>query len=44
MKTIIIGGGLAGLASAYKLVNSSDNNEVLILEKNSELGGMAASY
>ena len=41
MKIVIIGGGLAGLASAYKLCGS---NEVIILEKDSDLGGMAASY
>ncbi|MBN1134396.1 MAG: NAD(P)/FAD-dependent oxidoreductase [Methanosarcinaceae archaeon] len=41
MKIVILGGGLAGLAAAYKLCRS---NEVIILEKDSVLGGMAASY
>lgn len=41
MKIVILGGGLAGLAAAYKLCSS---NEVIILEKDSVLGGMAASY
>ncbi|HEY9247183.1 MAG TPA: NAD(P)/FAD-dependent oxidoreductase [Candidatus Methanoperedens sp.] len=41
MKTIIIGGGLAGLAAAYKLVGK---DEVLIIEKEPEFGGMASSY
>lgn len=39
MRTIIIGGGLAGLAAAYRL-----GGNTLLLEKDSELGGMAASY
>ncbi|MCZ7355630.1 MAG: NAD(P)/FAD-dependent oxidoreductase [Candidatus Methanoperedens sp.] len=41
MKTIIIGGGLAGLAAAYKL---SGKEEVVVVEKEPELGGMASSY
>jgi len=41
MKIVIIGGGLAGLAAAYKLCGS---HEVVIVEKDSEIGGMAASY
>ena len=41
MKIVIIGGGLAGLAAAYKL---SDSNEIIIVEKESDLGGMATSY
>jgi len=43
MKTIIIGGGLSGLASAYRLLKE-DTSDVTILEKGSEVGGMAASY
>ena len=35
---IIIGGGITGLAAAYKLGN------VLVLEKEKELGGLLASY
>ena len=41
MKIIIIGSGLAGLSAGYKLCKS---NEVLIFEKDTEIGGMAASY
>ncbi len=41
MKTIIIGGGLAGLAAAYRLTGIS---EVLVIEKDAEHGGMASSY
>ncbi|MEA1966441.1 MAG: FAD-dependent oxidoreductase, partial [Euryarchaeota archaeon] len=43
MKTIIIGGGLSGLASAYRMLKE-DTSDVVILEKGSEVGGMAASY
>ncbi|KAF5418070.1 MAG: hypothetical protein C5S49_02115 [Candidatus Methanogaster sp.] len=43
MKTIIIGGGLSGLASAYRMLKE-DISEVTILERSSEVGGMAASY
>ncbi len=41
MKTIIIGGGLAGLAAAYRLAGK---DEIIIIEKENELGGMASSY
>ncbi len=41
MKTAIIGGGLAGLAAAYKLAG---RDEILLIEKELELGGMASSY
>ena len=41
MKTVIIGGGLAGLAAAYRLAGK---DEVVIIEKEPELGGMASSY
>lgn len=41
MKTIIIGGGLAGLAAAYRLAGK---DEVLVIEKEPVLGGMASSY
>ena len=40
-KIIIIGGGLAGLAAAYRL---SDKHDVTVVEKDDELGGMAQSY
>ncbi len=41
MKTVIIGGGLAGMAAAYKLAG---RDEVILIEKEPELGGMASSY
>ena len=41
MKTVIVGGGLAGLAAAYRLAGK---DEVVIIEKEPELGGMASSY
>ncbi len=41
MTTVIIGGGLAGLAAAYKLAG---RDEVIIIEKEPELGGVASSY
>ena len=40
MKTIIIGAGLAGLAAAHRL----KDDEIIIIEKEPELGGMASSY
>jgi protoporphyrinogen oxidase len=41
MQIVIIGSGLAGLSAGYKLYKS---NEVVIFEKDAEIGGMAASY
>jgi protoporphyrinogen oxidase len=41
MTTIIIGGGLAGLAAAYRLAGK---DEITLIEKEPELGGMASSY
>jgi protoporphyrinogen oxidase len=41
MTTVIIGGGLAGLAAAYKL---EGKDKLIIIEKEPELGGMASSY
>ena len=41
MTTVIIGGGLAGLAAAYKLAGK---DEVVLIEKEPGLGGMASSY
>jgi len=36
---IIIGGGIAGLYSAYKLLNENNTLKILILEKENRLGG-----
>ena len=41
MKIIIIGSGVAGLTAGYRLCKS---NEIIIFEKDAEIGGMAASY
>lgn len=41
MKVVILGGGLAGLAAAYNLGSEFD---VVILEKNDHLGGLASSF
>jgi protoporphyrinogen oxidase len=41
MRIIIIGSGLAGLSAGYKLCKS---NEVIIFEKDEDIGGMSASY
>lgn len=41
MTTVIIGGGLAGLAAAYKI---SGRDKIVLIEKEPELGGMASSY
>jgi protoporphyrinogen oxidase len=41
MTTVIIGGGLAGLAAAYRLAGG---DEIILIEKEPELGGMASSY
>jgi protoporphyrinogen oxidase len=41
MTTIIIGGGLAGLAAAYKLTGK---DKIIIIEKEPDPGGMASSY
>ncbi len=41
MTTVIIGGGLAGLAAAYRLAGG---DEIILIEKEHELGGMASSY
>ena len=41
MTTVIIGGGLAGLAAAYRLAGK---DEIILIEKEPVLGGMASSY
>ena len=40
-KIVIIGGGLAGLAAAYRL---SDEHHVTVVEKDDVIGGMVQSY
>ncbi len=40
-KVVILGGGLAGLSAAIKL---KDNYEVILIEKEKELGGLASSF
>ena len=42
MNIAILGGGFSGIAAAYKL--SKENKEVIILEKEKNLGGIASSY
>jgi len=42
MDAVIIGGGLAGLSSAYLL--SKNGYKVMVLEKENYLGGLAGSY
>jgi len=43
MQIAIIGGGLSGLAAAYKL-SKNPKNKIFLFEKNKELGGMLKSY
>jgi protoporphyrinogen oxidase len=43
MKIAIIGGGLTGLTTAYELLKYK-NNDVVIYEKEKELGGLAQSF
>ncbi len=42
MKTAILGGGISGLTTAYYLKNK--NNQVVIFEKENQLGGLASSF
>ena len=42
MKVAVIGGGVAGLTAAYEL--SKAGQEVILLEKEKELGGLASSF
>jgi hypothetical protein len=41
---IIIGGGIAGLYSAYKVKKTDPTKKILILEANDHLGGRAGNY
>ena len=41
MKVVIIGGGPAGLTAAYKLLKTNKKNEVIVLEAEDTLGGIA---
>jgi protoporphyrinogen oxidase len=41
MRIGIIGGGLAGLVTAYSL---AETHEVVVFEQGSELGGLLSSY
>ena len=41
---IIIGGGIAGLYTAYKLIKKNPNQKILILERNRKIGGRIDTY
>jgi len=41
---IILGGGISGLYSAYKLLEKNENLKILILEKNNYLGGRIKTF
>lgn len=43
-KTIILGGGITGLSSAYFLNKYQPNEEVILLEKNSYIGGLLQGH
>lgn len=40
-KVVIIGAGPAGLTAAYELISNNDNYEVIILEEDMDVGGIA---
>jgi protoporphyrinogen oxidase len=42
MRVVVVGGGLAGLSSAYELTRNGVDTKVI--EKNTEVGGLARSY
>lgn len=44
MKLTILGGGLAGIASAYFLQDRPDITEISIIEKENQLGGLCRSF
>ena len=41
---VILGGGIAGLYSAYQLLRRSPHTKILIIEKNAYLGGRVYTY
>ena len=41
--TLIVGGGIAGLYTAYTLLKQNPSLRLLVVEKNAELGGRATS-
>jgi len=41
---IIVGGGIAGLYSAYKIKKQDSTKKILVLEANDHLGGRAGNY
>jgi protoporphyrinogen oxidase len=42
MKVVVIGAGFTGLSAAYRLLK--EGHEVIVLEKESDLGGLATGY
>lgn len=44
MKVMILGGGLAGISTAYFLQNKPEVTSIDILEKESEIGGLCRSF
>ena len=41
---VIVGGGIAGLYSAYRLLQKKPNTKLLLIEKQSDLGGRIFTY
>jgi hypothetical protein len=41
---VIVGGGIAGLYSAYRLLQKNPNTKLLLIEKQSDLGGRVFTY
>ena len=41
---VIVGGGIAGLYSAYRLLQKNPNTKLLLIEKQSDLGGRIFTY
>lgn len=44
MRVVILGGGLAGLTAAYLLQEHCQIGEIILLEKEEEIGGLCRSY